>query len=80
MTTLDELRKDPTAEYLRDAVYASHRADGTLVLCTSNGIAVTNEIVMELETLHALSKYMDRQRQRLERALKASPTDGDYTP
>jgi len=44
--------------YLGDGLYAKWEAD-RLVLYTSNGIEVTNTIVLEREVLKALMTYLD---------------------
>jgi hypothetical protein len=49
------------AVYLGDAVYAEH--DGfTITLTTSDGVAVTNEIVLEPEVCEGLLRYITTRR------------------
>jgi hypothetical protein len=51
--------------YLGDAVHGEWDSYGCLVLTTSDGIQVTNRIVLEVEVIEALQRY-----------LKAAPAGG----
>lgn len=48
-------------EYLGDGVYAGKDRFGDVVIYTSNGIEVRNEIYFERDTLRALIGYLDRE-------------------
>ena len=47
-------------QYLGDGVYIEHDGVGNFIVTTENGIAVTNEIVFELEVAEAFIEYVTR--------------------
>ena len=57
--TLEQLRKDPTAEYIGDGVYACHDSYQVWVHVT-DGIRVYGSIALEPATYQALKNYADR--------------------
>ena len=49
--------------YLGDAVYAAFDRFGALVLTTEDGIAITNQIILEPEVIASLLDYLQRARE-----------------
>ncbi len=54
-----------TKEYLGDSVYAEFDGVG-IILTTENGYGPSNRIVLELQVLEALEKYLERLEARME--------------
>jgi hypothetical protein len=55
--------------YLGDSVYAEQE-EGDLILTTENGVGYSNRIVLEVEVINALCRYLGLERKFTEQETK----------